>query len=251
MRVAYSGQTGQIGSQLPEDFIKFGARLEDPHKFIDSELRNIRPDCFIHLASMTDVTSCENNKTRANYLNNVCSVKYYNLMERNNVSRFIYISTSHVYQPTRSLKLLDVNSKKDPSSYYGITKLRAERNLLEAAKKNKTELIIARLFSVITPDFRRGSLSYGISKRIEEKDFSPIPGLNKVRDFLNGSEVTKALVDLTKAINPPSVVNICSGKAQSIEERVHMMFMQANEDVANIKSKDSLVDFLVGKPTSF
>ena len=251
MRVVYSGQSGQIGSQLPEDFIKFKARLEDPHKFIDSELKTFRPDCFIHLASMTDVTSCENNKARANYLNNVCSVKYYNLMAKNNVSRFIYISTSHVYQPTTSLKLLDVNSKKNPSNYYGITKLRAERNLLKAAKKNKTQLVIARLFSVITPDFREGSLSYGIRKRIEEKDFTPIPGLNKVRDFLNGSEVTKALIHLTKAINPPSVVNICSGRPQSVEERVQMMFMLANEDVSNIKSKDGFADFLVGKPTEF
>ena len=251
MRVVYSGHTGQIGSQLPEDFIKLGARLEDPHKIIASELRNARPDCFIHLASMTDVTNCAKNKTRANYLNNICSVKYYNLMATSNVSRFIYISTSHVYQPTLSLKLLDVDSEKDPSNYYGITKLRAERNLLKAAKKSKTQLVIARLFSVITPDFRQGSLSYGIRKRIEEKDFSPIPGLNKVRDFLDASDVTKALVNLTKAINPPSVVNICSGRPQSVEERVQMMFMQANEDVSNIKSKDGFVDFIVGKPTNF
>jgi dTDP-4-dehydrorhamnose reductase len=251
MKIAVNGSTGQIASQLPFDYTNINSRLEDSHKSIKENFNIIRPDCFIHFAAMTDVKKCENQKYLANYLNNVCAVKYFNIASKLQVSRFIFISTSHVYEPTNSLKCLDVTDSKIPSSYYGLTKLRAENNLIAAAQHSNTRLVIARLFSVVSQEPRKGSLMYGIQKRVRDRDFSPIPGLNKVRDFITINYLSSKIMELAMMDLPPSIVNICSGKPKSVRSIVEEEFTKLNIDIGNIDGQDMDQDYLVGLPTKF
>jgi GDP-4-dehydro-6-deoxy-D-mannose reductase len=251
MTIAINGSTGQIGSQLTFKHISIDSRLEDPNKDITKNFREIKPDCFIHFASMTDVKKCENNKFLANYLNNVCAVKFFKVAAEQKVDKFIFISTSHVYQPTRSLKYLDVNAKKLPNSYYGVTKLRAEKNLIKTAKSTNTKLVIVRLFSVVSPLPREGCLMHGINRRINEEDFSPIPGLNKVRDFISTNDLSVKINKLAMMDSPPAIVNICSGKPESVRTKFEEMFSKSNLNLNKIKEKDQIKDYLVGLPTKF
>jgi hypothetical protein len=63
-----------------------------------------------------------------------------------------------------------------------------------------------------------GQVSIGILRYLKEKDYSPIPGLDYVRDFLWTWEVAESLVRLVRSEVAPPVVQICSGKGTRIRD---------------------------------
>lgn len=89
-----------------------------------------KPDIVIHTAALTLPDSCENDKENA-YLQNVTVVE--NLLEvcKQHQSFFVHLSTDFVFDGEKGN--YDENDLPNPISYYGYTKLEAERKILACA----------------------------------------------------------------------------------------------------------------------
>lgn len=213
-----SGFSGSIGStaRYSEEILTIESRLEDPLENIIEEFKDKSITQYIHLAAITDTNWCMNFPKECFLFNSEYSQKFYKAASVAQVDRFVFVSTSHVYDNSNKVPF-DLNTPLNPASIYGKSKLNAEIKLLEQQNED-TKLSIARVFSVTGKNTRDHFLYQGLHRRAQNKDFSLIPGLENTRDFLDASTVMSELIRLARSVDFPALVNICSGKGKTIRE---------------------------------
>ena len=180
------------------------------------------------------------------------SQKFYKAASAAQLDRFVFVSTSHVYDNSNKAPF-DVNAPLKPSSIYGKSKLNAEIKLLEHQNEH-TKLSIARVFSVIGKNTRDHFLYQGLHRRAQNEDFSLIPGLENTRDFLDASIVMSELIRLARSFDFPALVNICSGNGKTIRDIAKEVFSLYGfeEQIEKMHSpKEDSLSKIIGVPTKF
>ena len=157
-----SGFSGSIGStaRYSEEILTIESRLEDPLDKIIEEFKDKSITQYIHLAAITDTNWCMNFPKECFLFNSEHSQKFYKAASVAQVDRFVFVSTSHVYDNSNKVPF-DVNTSLKPASIYGKSKLNAEINLL-AQQNEDTKLSIARVFSVTGKNTRDHFLYQGL-----------------------------------------------------------------------------------------
>ncbi len=100
---------------------------------VDTIIAELKPDCVIHTASMTNVDACEDDKEGCTRLN-VNAVQYLaEACEKHNV-HLVHLSTDFVFDgksgPYRE------EDKPNPLNFYGKSKLEAEKILYQGSAKS-------------------------------------------------------------------------------------------------------------------
>lgn len=236
MDILYTGPTGSIGSQMPPGPIPLLTRLEATveERVLEIERKSDSRAALIHLAALVSIDECEKDPQRTFAANVDGSLKWLESAIRTGVKRFVFVSTAHVFAP--SDKPLDIDSPLGPRSIYAKSKLAAENALRRRAEAHGIELIIARVFSVLSPANRKGFLLHALEKRARENDLSPIPGLDFVRDFLWADEICKRLCELARAKASPKLSLICSGKATPVRALANDIFLKYGRDPSLLRA---------------
>lgn len=115
-------------------------------------------------------------------------------------------------------------------------------------------LTIARVFGVLSDAMREGFLLTALHKRAEERDFSPIPGLSNVRDYMDARDICASLVRLGQSSAPPPMVLICSGKETTVRDVVERVFAQhriESDCLVEAPGRPGDIPYLVGEPSVF
>lgn len=255
MRIAATGLAGNIGQYLPKTVISLETRLESGVSEMQKELAS-HPgiDCLIHLAALSLVKDCEENPDLAFDLNVNGSLKWFEAASRAGIKHFIFASTSHVYGNPKTNEAIPTTCRIAPINVYGRTKAQAEKELLQLTHKfPATQLTIARMFSLISKNSNPGMLYPNLHRRAREKDFSSVPGLNYVRDFLPMETAAQKLLNLAKWKEAPQIVNICSGHGRSILDLAEEVFQEygisAKEHLKPSPPQANDIPWIVGKPT--
>jgi nucleoside-diphosphate-sugar epimerase len=255
--ICFNGSTGSLGSLMPKNknLIPCFARSNDSDLKIDSEIKKSNAHTFIHMAALTDIQQCEKFPERAREMNVEFPLRILKNAIKNEIQRFIFISSSHVYKPTDSLIKIKSSDKPDPQNSYGKSKLKAEKKLLDySVEAQFNGLVIVRLFSLLSHKGRENFLLQSIEKRAKSKDFSYMPGIENVRDFIWADQACAEILKITQAHNPPGIINLCSGKGRKVKSLVKEVF-----DLNKIETKtifnNSITgqkpNFLVGSPTYY
>ena len=254
-KILYTGSNGSIGSYFNKEAIPFETRLEcsEEEIFQDFQKLNCKDFKLVHLAGITSPRYCEENKELAYDINVNGAVKLFNAAARSGCKEFIFISTSHVYKLSNNKDVYSTDCPTGPISYYGFTKLEAEKKLQQEFHnlEPKCNLKIARVFSVLSNKLRPGFLLTSLVERIRTKNFTPIPNINNTRDFLWAEEVCEQILKLAKDSNAPQIINICSGKGSTIKEIAEEVFLEHGENISNIIEgpvTDPNIKTIIGKP---
>jgi len=96
--------------------------------FLQSVIKKIKPDIFIHCASLTDVDQCEKYQDLA-YASNVQITENIARVCGNNNIKLIYISSDQIYGGTNDYS--EDNNILLPKNNYGKTKLLGEKKVLK------------------------------------------------------------------------------------------------------------------------
>ncbi len=248
-----TGSTGNIGRYL-SGFNPLKTRLEDSIANMKAELQSIGEiQSFLHLAAMGLASDCEKNPEKARELNVEGARKWFTAAAQSGVRRFVFASTSHVYGQPKEQKPVSINAPTQPLNVYGRTKLEAENVLRELAREfPRTELVIVRFFSVLSPSMRPGYLLTGLHQRAQRRDFSPIPGLSYVRDFIEVEDVARTLTEIVNRPQIPPLINICSGRPTRVREIAEKVFAEYGLSIDQIEEapgKPGDVTWIVGEPT--
>ena len=254
--IVFTGATGSIGSSMPisNKIVPLKIRIEDRKEKITKDLIKNTSGTFIHLAAMTDKTLCEKYKNLCTKINVNSAIKLYKIASKMKFERFIFVSTADIYKPKKKFELIDIKDKLQPDSFYSLSKLKAEKELIKLSqKKDFIPLSIARVFSVNSKKTRSNSLKQRIEDLAKIKKFEYIEGLNKVRDISSSKQVCIELIKLSKSKKFPLIVNICSEKPTYLWEFVSKIYKRYKMNFKkNYKYKiPKKNNFIVGKKTKY
>ena len=260
--ILITGASGFIGGALSDYLekanfkIRRSARNKISQNYFTLNLENsseIENSCkevnvVIHLASL-DYLQSEKNFSEAKKINFHATKKLYKEAVKNNVSKFIYFSTAHVYGENLKDCVSETTDLK-PLSNYAKTHLMAEEYLYKNAHKSKTNVIILRVSNIIgSPNSSKLKTWKYVANDLclqahkDKKIILQTQGLQK-RDFYS---LENLLITIKNIINSKEkklineVFNLGSGNSISIISLAEIVKAEY-ESLFNIK-----IDIISGK----
>lgn len=228
--VLITGHNGFIGSHLVDKLKKKYNLIGISNNDLPSSITNIKKDIrkisvkdfpkkidyIIHLAAITDVAYCQRNPQKSFEINCDGTKKILEVA-RNLGSKFVYLSTSHVYGNPQKLPIKE-NHPRNPTSVYAATKLLGE-NLCESYSRiYGLDVDIVRLFSVYGPKSPKYLVTSKIISQSLEKKPIILGNLKPRRDFIYISDAISAIELVMKKSSGLESYNVGRGKSYSISE---------------------------------
>lgn len=172
-KILITGSTGYVGSEFIDKYsenynISRFSNLSD--SLCDLDLSNI--DVILHFAALvhkTNIPYKDYEKVNVNYPYDLAKKA-----KKNGVNHFIFLSSIAVYGDNKTI--IRYNTKTEPNTNYGISKLKAE-NLIYSLRSDTFKV------SIIRPPMVYGTNAPGnINKLIKLIKFSPILPFGKINN---------------------------------------------------------------------
>ena len=226
--IGITGQRGVLGGILSERLAAHNIRVETyPSDITDAA--NLREwfkkhhfDYFFHFAAIVPVTRVAADELKAHQVNvggtlNICS----QIIETQPRCWLFLASSSHIYKGSQGTKgtALKVGAPEEPGSFYGITKLAAERIATPILDQGKIDYCIGRIFSFSSKKQKEPFLVPTLCRKIEELaagDTLEIINPDSVRDILDAETTIDCVLHLAQK-RFKGILNIGSGEGMSIQ----------------------------------
>lgn len=238
-----TGKSGTIGRHFPADAYRFKSDLTSD---LSEEIKLISKSNFniIHCAAIVGNPLVLENLDYSYLINVTKTIELARLSLNAGVKKFVYVSTSHVYE--RSESLINEWSKISPLSEYAHQKREAEVKLTEVFKHYPQQLLIARVFSLLDWGMKSSTLGGAIEKLLLGEILSIDCGDDQ-RDFLTPKSTAMMLYTLANS-KASGVLNVCSSRAIKIKDAVAYMLNQKDglDLVSRVREGNSDAPFIVG-----
>jgi nucleoside-diphosphate-sugar epimerase len=213
-KIGITGHSGSLGREIIKlnfdfSYSFFKGDIRNKNK-ISKWIKNGNFDAIIHLAAIVPILKVNNNIKKAYEVNYVATKYITDEVKKNKIKWFFFASTSHVY-PSQKKKIGEKN-KTDPISYYGRTKLLAEKYIIKELKNSDSLFCIGRIFSTANQNQKKNYLVPDLNKKIKEsKRKITLYNLNHYRDFISMKNISKIIIYFYKK-KIKGIINIASGK---------------------------------------
>ena len=230
MKILITGYKGYIGSHLynslkkKKEFKIIGiSSKENIRKYKILLKKKFCPNLIIHCAGTGQVKFGNSNRSK-HYLKNVKSTKLLIKFIKDadiKKSIIIFLSSQAVYRGNFNNSKLNENSKIDPISDYGKTKLIAE-NLIKKVDGNS--IVILRLFSVYGSGLKK-QLIWDSFNKIYNNNFLFRGTGQEIRDFINIQDIIRLIFLIIKKqkLKKYDVFNVGSGKGLKIKSVIKII----------------------------
>ena len=214
-----TGVSGTIGKHFKNQVFAIN------HDLRNLELRNIphiqTGDCILHAAAVVGPKRVSEDRITSHKVNVKASKLLAQFAKDNGISRFIYVSTSHVY--ARSNSLLTESSPTGPNNIYAEQKLEAEREISLIFRDCPEQLCIVRVFSVLDWDVADFTLGGGIKKLISDNSNFTLNYGDDIRDFLTPRLIAHALVCIANETILTGIINLSTGAGLTVKDAARIM----------------------------
>jgi nucleoside-diphosphate-sugar epimerase len=224
MTVYATGVTGTIGKHLANEVIDLKVRLESPSSDLNVS-KFLESDVLIHLAGKVGTGLVDEDPAASHQINVLGTSLLAEKFLANGIGRFIYVSSSHVYES--SSKPLKETDQVKPYSNYAKQKLEAEKNLLELFERKPERLAIVRVFSVLDWDVAPFTLGGAIGKLADPGSDFILQNSSDVRDFLTPRKIAEVLLEISTCATLFGKVNLCTGIGTTVVEAAETMLLGA------------------------
>ena len=210
--IGITGSSGVLGSYIKKQIknVKFDCFYGDiaKKKDIGTWLKGKKFDAIFHFAAVVPTSKVENNYNRSRKVNYLGTKLLIDEVQKNNTTKwFLFTSTSHVYK--FSQKKINEKSIVMPISKYGLTKLMAEKYLLN--KREKVNICIMRIFSYTTFNQNISFFIPSIYKKFLSNSVIQLDNINHIRDFIDIRDICSA-IKLLYVKKSKGIYNLGSGK---------------------------------------
>lgn len=235
-KIGITGATGSLGKViLKNKKFNISSFKGDIRKIknLESWIKKNKIKIILHLAAIVPIKVVNKNKKKAYDVNYKGTKNLIDLSLKYNIKWLFFSSTSHVYKPS-NLKLNE-NSKKDPISYYGFTKLKAEKYIIDNLD-GKINYCIGRIFSTTNKNQKKNYLVPDLKNKIKKaKAKLTLKNLNHYRDFISMIDISKIIFILMKK-NFNGIINIGSGKKYYLKDIAKIILKKYNK-IAEFEDK--------------
>jgi UDP-glucose 4-epimerase len=260
LKVLITGGSGFIGSHIINHLLKTGYETVVLDNFFSGKIENIKNhmnnkkfhlikgdirnpkdvksafenvEAIFHLAAIVNIPLSIENPSLVNEVNVQGTLNLLEASIKQNIRRFVYVSTCAVYGEARYLPI-DEEHPTNPLSPYGASKLAAEHYCKVYHKIYGLPTTCLRFFNIYGP--RQPSGPYGgvITTFLESlKKNKPIVIFgdgNQTRDFLYVKDAVEAcMLALTSKDCAGKTFNIGTGTKTSINELAQILIEQADK----------------------
>jgi nucleoside-diphosphate-sugar epimerase len=242
MAIYATGSTGYIGTQLSNSVIPIDIDLS---KVSSMKRLKLKPkSTIIHLASIVGESRVREDQEYSRKVNVLGAEILAEIALSQNVSRFIYVSSSHVY--AKSNNPVREGDEIAPSSLYAEQKLEAENRILRLFSNELQSLCIARVFSVLGKNMKKGTLGWSIDRAHLAKVKY---GMDQ-RDFLSPKQIAQVIFDLANIVSVPNIINVATGIPTSIRNATRTMRGIQDDKELDLYCENNVSDspYIVGDP---
>lgn len=214
-----SGTSGTIGKHFGNKVSEINLELSN---FAAIAIPLIKPgDSFLHAAAIVGPVNVAKDINFAYLINVKGTKRLAQIAKDNGVSKFVFVSTSHVYE--NSSHMLTESSQIFPGNIYAEQKLEAEEEVRRIFFDCPEKLCIVRVFSVLDWDVADFTLGGGIKQLMLRGSSFALQNADDVRDFLTPKQVASCLISITNQQSLNGVVNLSTGIGTSVREAVKIM----------------------------
>ena len=212
-------------------FIKNGVKVinGDIRKFEEILKETENQDILIHLAAKISVSESILNPSETFEVNVDGTKNVLEACKRSNIKKVIIASSAAVYGESVPKIKLKENTKTNPISPYGKSKLVMEQEI----RKNNINCIILRFFNIFgigqTPEYA-GVITKFIEMISTNKPLKIFGDGMQTRDFVSINDVVESIYDAIKN-GKNGTYNIASGKAITINELAEFMISLSRKDL--------------------
>tara|TARA_B100000989_G_scaffold285589_1_gene253435 strand:- start:16808 stop:17620 length:813 start_codon:yes stop_codon:yes gene_type:complete len=231
LKIGLTGSTGSLGKVIlrynKKRKIKSFRDDITKRKKVFKWIKENDFDVVIHLAAIVPIKKVNKNKTKAYKVNFNGTKNIVDACLESNVGWMFFSSTSHVYNSSKN-KIAESFPTK-PISFYGKTKLQAEKYIIRKFEKNRISYCIGRIFSTTNKDQKKGYLIPDLKKRIKEsKKKIYLKNLNHFRDFISMMNISKIIFSLLDK-RFKGIINISSGKSLHLRDIAKIILKKYNK----------------------
>lgn len=242
LKIGLTGSTGSLGKVIlrynKKRKIKSFKDDITKRKKVFKWIKENNFDVLIHLAAIVPIKKVNKNKIKAKNVNFNGTKNIVDACLDSNVSWMFFSSTSHVYNSSKN-KITESHPTK-PISFYGNTKLQAEKYIIKKFEKKKISYCIGRIFSTTNKDQKKGYLIPDLKKRIKKsKNKIILKNLNHFRDFISMINISKIIFSLLDK-KYKGIINIASGKPLHLKDIAEIILKKYNRK--NYKYIDNRIE---------
>jgi len=227
--IGVTGRSGLLGGILSERLAAHNVNVEAyPDDITDitslrAWFRKHRFDYFFHFGAIVPVNQVMDDPLKAYNVNvigsyNICS----QIIEAHRNCWLFLASSSHIYKcsPISGEPAIKVGSAEEPETFYGVTKLAAERICGPILDQYKVDYCIGRIFSFSSVTQQEPYLVPTLRREIEETPENGVLEIinpDSVRDIMDADTVIDCVLHLAQK-RFKGIINIGSGKGMSIKD---------------------------------
>jgi UDP-glucose 4-epimerase len=203
---------------------------------LEKKLYKIKPNIIIHLAALTSVI--DSNKFKKKYTTNnyIVTKKISDYCDKFN-KKLIFASSAAIYKSSK--KAIKEDSPKQPSNFYGKTKLDSEEYIIKKLKKN-SNYVILRFFNIAGGEKKNGitfsshnfpvlkiiTLALKNNKKFKIYGINPKNEKTAIRDYIHvydiGKIIKKSINYLLLNNEKNLILNCCTGIKTNILDLVNI-----------------------------
>ncbi|MEM3060283.1 MAG: NAD-dependent epimerase/dehydratase family protein [Candidatus Anstonellales archaeon] len=249
--ILVTGSSGFIGSYVVRSLIERRERVrafdiremaleDDRLEFVEGDIRRLEDveravsgcDGIIHLAAQIDVGKSLEDPLYDFEENAIGALNCLIAAKKFGVKRFVYSSSAAVYGQPRQAPVSE-DEEPIPISPYGISKLTAERYVLNYAKIHKLSAIALRIFNVYGKGQSSKSSYSGVITKFFSRVMSGKPPViygdgKQVRDFVHVLDVCNAVIKAYDSDVSGCAINIGTGVGTSVIRLAEMIIKTCN-----------------------
>jgi len=184
-------------------------------------------DIVIHLAAKISVSESIRNPSETFQINVDGTKNVLIACEENHVKKLIVSSSAAVYGEGSPADKLTEDSKTNPISPYGESKLKMEQVIKEFVSEHEINCIILRFFNIYgigQTDEYAGVITKFMERISQNKPLEIFGDGQQIRDFVAIQDVVNSICNSISKINSKkSTFNIASGNAITIKELAEWM----------------------------
>ena len=217
-----SSSTGEKISPLINKGVKFVKGDILDFKLLSESSKNF--DIIIHLAAKSDVSESVIHPEITTSVNLNGTINVLKCCAQNKIKKIIFASSAAVYGNCKDLPITE-ESKTEPLSPYGASKLSAENEIKIYASEFGFDAIILRMFNVYgvgQNDLYSGVISVFLKNIAQNKPLVIYGDGEQTRDFVSIYDIVQAF-DHVILSNGVKTFNIASGKSVSINKLAEIL----------------------------
>ena len=232
--IGITGQQGLLGGMLYKRFAESGIRINAyPSDILDNEkleswFQGKQFSHFLHFAAVVPVVEVEKDPLKAFGVNAIGVFNLIKQIERTQNDCWVFTaSSSHIYKPSgiSPISNLTVNSKSDPSNFYGESKRVGELIAHYLLEELSIPYCIGRIFSFTHLNQKEPYLVPTLIKKIDMlKNGETLHLINpeSVRDIMDAESVIDAILYLAVE-KYKGIINIGSGTGLNVKQVAELL----------------------------